>query len=199
MTRLYHVPDAPIPRGFSSISPLAEGESSDEECIRCQRDKLNCDGDNPCYTYVKVQGRRVATCNYQRSNRIYESWAVRPFQLNNTGEKIIRENYERYTGRGKLNISQELKHTRDTEAQNKTRDDSKTENGTNILQDGGNPKRFKFGLSAYSRQPAVQLKPNITSCSKYYDAKVEELKSHEDKGTWKIVPLKQGIKPVTSR
>ena len=86
-----------------------------------------------------------------------------------------------------------------TETQNKTRDDSKTEDRTNILPDGDSPKRFKFGLSAYSEQPSVQLKPNITSGSKYHDAKVEELKSHEDKGTWKIVPLKQGIKLVTSR
>lgn len=28
---------------------------------------------------------------------------------------------------------------------------------------------------------------------------MEELRSHEEKGTWTIVPLDKGIKPVTSR
>lgn len=62
-------------------------------------------------------------------------------------------------------------------------------------------KGFKFGLSAYSEHapPALQLKPNNTSSAKYHQAKMKELKSHEEKGTWKIVPLKEGIKPLTSR
>jgi hypothetical protein len=74
VTKLYRVPKAPFPNGFSSMGPLAEGESSDEECIRCQRNKLNCDGEQPCYPCVKVQGKyKVATCNYQRSDGTYES------------------------------------------------------------------------------------------------------------------------------
>lgn len=65
----------------------------------------------------------------------------------------------------------------------------------------GRGKGFKFGLSAYSEHalPALRLKLNSPSRAKYHEAKMEELKSHEDKGTWKIVPLRQGIKPVTSR
>ena len=38
-----------------------------------------------------------------------------------------------------------------------------------------------------------------TGDAKYREAKKEELKSHEEKGTWEVVPLPEGIKPVTSR
>ncbi|KAI3129614.1 hypothetical protein CBS147330_5244 [Penicillium roqueforti] len=64
-----------------------------------------------------------------------------------------------------------------------------------------NYKGFKFSLSAYNElpQPALQLKNNGTANGKYLEAKVEELNSHKEKGTWKVVPLQGGIKPVTSR
>jgi hypothetical protein len=69
LSRSYQVPDAPFPRGFSSVGPLAEGESSDEECVRCQRQKLNCNGEQPCYPCVKAQGSiKIATCRYRRSD-----------------------------------------------------------------------------------------------------------------------------------
>jgi hypothetical protein len=61
-----------------------------------------------------------------------------------------------------------------------------------------NLKRFKFGLSAY-RTPLLELKLSSSTDAKYYEAKKEELKSHEEKGTWQVVPLPEGIKPVTSR
>jgi Reverse transcriptase (RNA-dependent DNA polymerase) len=35
--------------------------------------------------------------------------------------------------------------------------------------------------------------------AKYHEAKKEELKSHEEKGTWRVVALPEGVKPVTSR
>ena len=38
-----------------------------------------------------------------------------------------------------------------------------------------------------------------TADTKYHEAKKEELKSHEEKGTWNIVPIPEGVKPVTSR
>jgi hypothetical protein len=62
-------------------------------------------------------------------------------------------------------------------------------------------KRFKFGLSAYSEhgRPPLELKMSGTSDRKYHEAKKEELKSHEEKGTWDVVPLPEVVKPVTSR
>lgn len=69
------------------------------------------------------------------------------------------------------------------------------------IQQRAAKKWFKFRPSAYSEHtlPVLQLKPNSTAGAKHHEAKMEELKSHEDKGTWKIVPLKPGIKSVTSR
>ena len=62
-------------------------------------------------------------------------------------------------------------------------------------------KNFKFSLSAYRGQPiaAARLKIGSSTDAKYYRAKKEELKSHEEKGTWRVVPLPEGVKPVTSR
>ncbi|KAF2175900.1 hypothetical protein K469DRAFT_683368 [Zopfia rhizophila CBS 207.26] len=61
LSRSYRVPDAPLPKGFSSVGPLVEGESSDEEC---------------------VQGKiKVATCRYRRSDGTYESRAEYPGRL----------------------------------------------------------------------------------------------------------------------
>jgi hypothetical protein len=201
VTKLYRVLEAPFPSGFSSMGPLADGESSDEECIRCQRNKLNCDGEQPCYLCVKVQGKyKVASCKYRRSDGTYESWAVRPFESNNIGEQTLREDYERYTGRRKLNVSRELKAFRDTfktrTSRKKQHDAEIEDNETNARQRTarGSLKQFKFGLSAYSkhRLPAsLELKMSGT--------KKEELKSHKERGTWDVVPLPKGVKPVTSR
>ena len=58
------MPNSPLPIGFSSIGPSREGESSDAECVRCRRDKLNCDGEQPYYSCIKAQrNTKVANCN----------------------------------------------------------------------------------------------------------------------------------------
>jgi hypothetical protein len=62
-------------------------------------------------------------------------------------------------------------------------------------------KHFRFGLAAYNEQatPSLKLKLSGSTDAKYHEAKQDELKSHEEKGTWRVVPLPKGIKPVTSR
>jgi hypothetical protein len=35
--------------------------------------------------------------------------------------------------------------------------------------------------------------------AKYHEAKKEELKSHQERGIWTVVPLPEGVKPATSR
>ena len=217
LTRRYHVPDSPVPTGFSSVGLLREGESSDDECVRCRRGKLNCDGEQPCYPCVKAQpNTHVANCNYRRSDGTYESWAIRPFELKALGEPNLREDYEKYTGRRKSRVPEKLHNMRETSGtghQEKTElAPSATQEAVYIDSDDNEvdiehqaakdvPRGFKFGLSAYSEHapPALQLKRKDPVGAKYHQAKMEELKSHQDKGTWKIVPLKQGTKPVTSR
>ncbi|OKP12298.1 hypothetical protein PENSUB_2034 [Penicillium subrubescens] len=78
-----------------------------------------------------------------------------------------------------------MRETCDTEQQDS--DDIKA--GQPVVE--GSRKGVKFGLSAYCDHalPALRLKPNSTSRAKYHEAKIEELKSHEEKGTWKVVPL----------
>ena len=217
MSRLYRVPDAPFPIGFSSVGPLAEGESSDEECIRCQRRKINCNGEQPCYPCVKAQGtEQIAGCNYRRSDGTYERWAIRPFESNNLGEQNIREDYENYTGLNKFKVSKELRAIRDALETRPPRKEQNGQSETGETVDSNaddneisarhqaakdSLKQFKFGLSAYSEhglQP-LELKLRSTADAKYHEAKKEELKSHEEKGTWDIVPLPEGVKPVTSR
>jgi hypothetical protein len=72
-----------------------------------------------------------------------------------------------------------------------------------VLQEAakGYIKRFRFGLSAYRKHAALLLDLKLSSATnaKYYEAKKDELKSHNEKGTWRVVPLLEGIKPVTSR
>jgi hypothetical protein len=62
-------------------------------------------------------------------------------------------------------------------------------------------KRFKFALSAYSSRdvPRLTLVPGKSKDAQYWEAKQAELRSHEEKGTWRVVPLPTGITLVTSR
>lgn len=167
----------PLPIGFSSVAPLGEGESSDEECVRCRRGKLNCDGEQPCYPCVKAQpSPHVANCNYRRSDGTYESWAIRPFELKALGGLNLREDYEKYTGRRKSRAPgtlHDIRETSDTRQQEMKElvpsatqeivdtdlDDNKIHTDQRVAKD--NHKSFKFGLSAYSERtpPALQLKP----------------------------------------
>ncbi|KAH6675104.1 hypothetical protein B0J14DRAFT_562118 [Halenospora varia] len=214
LSRSYQVLGAPLPQGFTTVGPLAEGESSNEECIRCQRQKLSCDGEQPCYQCIKMQGKEtIANCNYRRSDGTYESWAVRPFQSNNLHGKSLREDYKKYTGRRKLKVSNELRIIRDgltskIKNNSQSRVDETVDNNIDEIEINARHqvaknslKRFKFGLSAYSEHflPPLQLKISSSTDAKYYEAKKEELRSHEEKGTWQVVPLPEGIKPVTSR
>jgi hypothetical protein len=100
------------------------------------------------------------------------------------GEPNLREDYEKYTGRRRK--AHNMRETCDTEQQDS--DDIKA--GQPVVE--GSRKGVKFGLSAYCDHalPALRLKPNSTSRAKYHEAKIEELKSHEEKGTWKVVPLR---------
>jgi hypothetical protein len=193
-----------------------EGESSDDECVRCQRRKLNCSVGQPCYRCVRDQTTfQIAQCNYRHSDGTYDLWTVRPFQLDERGEPSIREDYENYTGR-KSNVTEEVKALRNTSRSghlateetsrpqvDDTVNDDISETAQGVLHEASKDriKRFKFGLSAFRKQatPLFELKLSSPADTKYYEAKKEELKSHKEKGTWKVVPLPEGVKPVTSR
>jgi len=208
LTRTYRVPNGPIPDGFRWAGPLAEGASSDEECLRCLRGKHNCDGENPCYHCVKTQRTQsIGNCNYRRSDGTYESWAVRPFEATASGEPTLREDYGSYTGRKTRNVSKEIRTTRKEEDGRSRVDESVNddidESAARALHQSAkdNPRRFTFGLSAYSEPgvPPLKLKMRNKTDARYHEAKKEELKSHEEKGTWQVVPIPEGVKPLTSR
>ncbi|UDD63939.1 hypothetical protein AFCA_011190 [Aspergillus flavus] len=61
-------------------------------------------------------------------------------------------------------------------------------------------ERFKFRLSALSEHglPLLKLNAKNTTDRYNYEAKMGESKSHGKKGTWDVVPLPEGVKPVTS-
>ncbi|KAK4067059.1 hypothetical protein Purlil1_13929 [Purpureocillium lilacinum] len=166
-------------------------------------DDDKCD---PCF-------RRVRPC-YTRSNGTYELWAVRPYEINHLGERSMREDYAAYTGLWKKKVSRELKALRDSLKDGmRTKPTQPAPQGTVITEIGTaepNPPHdtmvtsstpFKFGLSAYKEQDSLlsQLKLCGNSIGKYHEAKKQELKSHEEKGTWKLVPLPENVKPITSR
>jgi len=218
VSRAYLASDVSPPGGFSSVGRLAEGEPSDEECARCTRLKLHCDGEQPCHRCVKSQEvHKTAACRYRRSNGAYESWLVRPFQITSSGETTLRENYEAFTGlKTKSKVSKELRTLRDSfkpnppVAEDDDQSEAKDNDNDDIDSDELNAQhqaaksslqRFKFGLSAYSERrlsPPV-LKLNCTPEGKYHESKKEELQSHAEKGTWVIVPVPEGVKPLTSR
>lgn len=217
LSRTYRVPGGPVPEGCRRAGPLLEGQSSDEECVRCQREKLNCDREQPCYPCVSTQkSHRMTHCHYRRSNGTYESWALRPFEVDAAGQPILRADYESHTGRKRRNATQELRDATRTMPERRRHgkkssghsaadafvdvddDQSEPDAGDRTPQDG--PKRVKFGLSAYrDRVPPFELNLRDTGNAKYQESKKEELRAHAEKGTWKVVPLPEGIKPVTSR
>jgi hypothetical protein len=216
--RSYVVPGGPIPKGFASVGVLEEDDSSDEECVRCQRRKLNCSGGQPCHRCVSDQITfQIAQFNYRHSDGTYDSWMVRPFQIDELGQPIIQEIYERYTGR-KRNTTEEVKDiiSRSRGGQSTSKEDpqSQLEDMTDInneiddcsqkeLQEPAKDrlKRFKFSLSAYSSRdvPRLTLVPGKSKDAQYWEAKQAELRSHEEKGTWRVVPLPTGITSATSR
>jgi hypothetical protein len=144
-----------------------------------------------------------SSCNYRRSDRTYESWAVRPFKLDASGQQNLRENYEKYTGRRKHNTTKETQQSGKDEDNSGRADETENEdideNELNALHQKAkdNLKRFKFGLSAHNEPgpSTAELKLNGPADPKYHEAKKEELKSHQEKGTWTVVPLPKGVKP----
>ena len=213
LKRTYQVPDGPLPQGFSSAGALAEDEPSDEECTRCERLKLNCNGDQPCYRCIKATPR-IAGCHYRKSDGTYESWEIRPFKLDENTRAELKDDYENYVGLARPNVSRDLQALR-----NKLRSKQPKRESQSQLNDTSNdkpvgegfdatslaskeqPKLPKFGLSAQIRhnRPCSALQISNKTDAKYYEAKKRELNAHEEMGTWKLVPLPEGVKPVTSR
>ncbi|KGO69328.1 Integrase, catalytic core [Penicillium italicum] len=182
--------------------------------------------DQKCYRVYHVDDKGSMICPHVTNavttadgiffDGTFESWAIRPFELKSLGEPNLREDYEKYTGRRKSRIAGNIhelgkkpdkrrkkevelapsvgRETIDTDL-----DEKEANTGHDVAK--SDHKEFKFGLSAYGGHtvPALQLKTDKTFCAKYHQAKMEELKSHEEKGTWTIVPLEKGVKPVTSR
>ncbi|OGE47227.1 hypothetical protein PENARI_c054G11290 [Penicillium arizonense] len=126
----------------------------------------------------------VTNCNYRRSGGTYESWAIRPFEAKGLTEPNLRKNYQIYTGRRKPKVSNKsglLRGIIDSDLH-----DNENHSRRGAAKDSH--KGFEFGLSAYSedRLPAPRLKRVDTTGGKYHEAK-------------KVVPLREEIKPVTSR
>lgn len=73
-----------------------------EECIRCWRSNLSCDGEQPCRRCVKDQEvHSLSACNYLTAEGVYERYNTKPYILD-LGERILRPDYENYTGRSKV-------------------------------------------------------------------------------------------------
>lgn len=178
--------------------------------------KLNCDGEHPCYRCVKGHSKHIVNCHYRRSDGTYESWAIRPFEAKGLDEPKLRENYQSYTGRRKPKVPNESRSQPDTlkskipdregiglsiDGKRIESDLHNEENDSQREPPKDSPRDFKFGLAAYDGHAfsVPRLKNHGTVDGKYNKAKMEELKSHKEKGTWKVVPLQKGIKPVTSR
>jgi hypothetical protein len=62
-------------------------------------------------------------------------------------------------------------------------------------------KQPKFGLFAKRQRNVLYSALQLSNKAdlRYYEAKKEELEAHKEKGTWKVVPLPEGVRPVTSR
>lgn len=204
VSRTYRVPNGPFPTGCHGY--LQEGNSSEDECVRCQRERRNCDGEQPCYPCLKeFKTHTIANCNYRRSDGALESWALRPYELDAQGEKILRDDYKDHRGRKRQGLRPKSKPTDADVPYQPTSEEAAPreidEQAIIHLHEAAKDKikRFKFGLTAYHEQAPPHLRLMKTANSKYHQSKEDELKSHEEKGTWKVVPLPEGVKPVTSR
>jgi hypothetical protein len=212
VSRTYRVPNGPFPAGCNGY--LEEGNSSEEECVRCQRERHNCDGEKPCYPCLKeFRTHTISNCNYRRSDGALESWTLRSYELGAQGEKILRDDYKDHRGRKRQRqrndspTSQTLKsNSMEEEVQNpsvleEAAPEDADEQAIYHLHEAAKDKvkRFKFGLSAHREQTFPYLRLTKTANTKYHESKKDELKSHEEKNTWKIVPIPEGVKPVTSR
>ena len=204
VSRTYRVLNGPFPIGCNGY--LQDGNSSEDECVRCQRERHNCDGEQPCYPCLKeFRTHTNANCNYRRSDGALESWALRPYDLGTQGEKILRDDYKDHGGRKRQGLRPNSKST-DVDVQYQPASEEAApreidEQVTYHLHEAAKDKvkRFKFGLTAYHQQTPPYLTLMKTANTKYHQSKEDELKSHEEKETWKVVPLPKGVKPVTSR
>ena len=157
---------------------------------------------------------RIAGCHYRKSDGTYESWEIRPFQLDEDSRAELKDDYENYVGLGRPNVSRDLRALRNTLYSKQSKGENQSQrNDISNGQIGGEEfdatsqaskekhKLPKFGLSAQSRfnLPCSTLQTSSKTDPKYYEAKKRELEAHEEKGTWRIVPLPEGVKPVTSR
>ncbi|KAJ5222193.1 uncharacterized protein N7469_008433 [Penicillium citrinum] len=150
-------------------------------------------------TKLKTKTNSIASCNYRLSDGTYEAWAVRSFEVNDLGERTLRTDYEHFTGRGKIKVSQELKAIRDSletklpkerrtnqlkSADISDSDASRAEPNVQQRPAPSSSKQFKYGLTAYTEHdpPDLSLKMGGGANSKYHEAKMEELKSHREKG-----------------
>lgn len=144
------------------------------------------DREQPCHPCVKAQGsQQITHCHYRRSDGTHESWAVRPFGLDASGQQNLRENCEnytgRYSGRRKHNATKETQQSGKDEDNRGRADETENENIdenelTALYQKAKDSlTRFKFGLSTYNEQGSStpELKLNGPTDAKYQEAKKE--------------------------
>jgi hypothetical protein len=221
LLRTYEVPEAPKIQGFAK--PLGEGEKSDEECERCQNLRFTCDGGQPYYKCVKDRDYPVTTCRYRKTDGAHESYATRPYTLNELGEVGLRSDWEQYVGGRKKGSrkAEGLKKLDKRKGEQKLEEPAQKDLSTTESDSSDAlPERLTHStlskLRDFRHNPKTAMlanidQPRFPDPNSYKEAMNspeaplwkqsvrEEITSLEKKHSWDVVPLPEGVKPITSR
>jgi len=72
-----------------------------DECVRCLRKRLNCNGEHPCYRCVKDFGKadmrgEGLSCTYYQDDNSRDAYLINPYTLDNEGRAVLKKNWEAY-------------------------------------------------------------------------------------------------------
>ena len=95
VTRTYKVASATNISGMTKDA-LEEDESSSDECLRCEGEKRNCSGGQPCYRCVKdkLKNKRVGACNWRKRGGCVERYTLDAYTLDNEGNVVLKDDYQ---------------------------------------------------------------------------------------------------------
>ena len=207
--RSYKVDGAPELAG-QKLDIDADGDSSDDECLRCRNKRLNCSGGQPCYRCVRnhhlYSNNHIYGCNWRRRGGLLERYMIEPYTLDDEGRIVLKDNYEEIVAtaraRGRLTTP-----AVSTEASRKRKPAKRTgiqlpPTSVSDYDKSDTPKKVAMMVGNDQRLPdpttfTEAIKSNEAEL--WQQAIEEEKASLEEKHTWDIVPIPKGVKPITSK
>jgi hypothetical protein len=217
LTRAYKVNGAPEIAN-QKLDTLMDEVSSDDECLRCAANRLNCSGDQPCYRCVKDQRdtkAHVSACNWRRTGGLIERYMIEPYTLDEEGRVVLKDNHEdiiakarsrgRFTTKdiGTKNYSKKSQKNNQRNAKQTslkaTTDQTGASNAGDEIEDIHQVAMMTASDQRLPDPRTFTEAMKSEEADSWHQAIKEEKTSLEEKNTWCIVPTPKEIKPITSK